>query len=128
MTFTITDTGCGIPAEDQDRLFLPFEQLQHNRTHDGVGLGASIAKTLTELMEGTLSVRSQVDQGSEFELSIPLPSSSAPHGDGQSWFSIAEPDIGADHLIVGSSKTLYAVPIFYCVKTVTPMPSSSRRC
>lgn len=57
---TITDTGIGIPVDQQSRLFEKFHQLNqgHTRQHGGAGLGLSISKALVEQMGGTIRVES----------------------------------------------------------------------
>ena len=52
----VADTGCGIPKEKEELLFQRFQQLDSamNRTHEGSGLGLSIAKSLVEMMEGKI--------------------------------------------------------------------------
>ena len=59
--FEITDTGIGIEAEQQDRIFKAFEQGERSITRQfgGLGLGLTISKTLVDLHGGTLSVQSQ---------------------------------------------------------------------
>jgi PAS domain S-box-containing protein len=70
----VTDTGPGIPAEDQARLFLPFSQLDPvtNRKVGGSGLGLSISKRLVELHGGQIGVKSEPGAGSTFYFSLPL--------------------------------------------------------
>ncbi|MFZ4597356.1 MAG: response regulator [Terrimicrobiaceae bacterium] len=72
--FFVKDTGCGIPPEHIERIFQPFTQADSSvsRRHGGSGLGLSISRRLAELLGGTLTVRSQPGQGSEFTLSMPL--------------------------------------------------------
>lgn len=72
--FNIADTGIGIPAESLDRIFDPFVQVDSSPTRQfgGTGLGLSICKRLAEKMSGQLSVRSEVDKGSIFSLTMPL--------------------------------------------------------
>jgi PAS domain S-box-containing protein len=63
----VADTGEGIPEEQMDRLFLPFERLGAERTTiEGTGIGLSIAKRLTELMGGTIGAQSELGRGSTF--------------------------------------------------------------
>jgi CheY-like chemotaxis protein len=71
--FSITDTGIGIAPEDIDKLFEPFIQLDSNlnRQYNGTGLGLALVKRITALHGGTVSVSSQVGQGSCFTVSIP---------------------------------------------------------
>lgn len=70
----VADTGVGLKPEDQERIFLPFVQVDASmgRTHNGRGLGLSIARKLTEAMGGTVSLRSVLGEGSTFRLELPL--------------------------------------------------------
>lgn len=81
--FEVTDTGVGISAEDQEKLFQPFYQTPTAIAKgEGTGLGLAISQEYTRLMRGRLEVRSQPGQGSVFTLTVPLPVSSlalAPH-------------------------------------------------
>jgi PAS domain S-box-containing protein len=72
--FTILDTGIGIPQERLYKLFSPFTQIDGSyiRKYGGTGLGLTIAKHLTELMGGTISVDSYPGQGSTFAFSLTL--------------------------------------------------------
>lgn len=63
----VKDTGYGIPKAKLDMLFEPFERLDASTSKiEGTGIGLAISKKLTELMKGTLSVQSEVGQGSTF--------------------------------------------------------------
>jgi signal transduction histidine kinase/CheY-like chemotaxis protein len=76
----IADTGPGISAQDQQRLFQPFQRLNGERTGiEGTGLGLALSKRMVELMGGTLSLESTVGEGSTF--SIELLSADAPEVD-----------------------------------------------
>ena len=74
--WVVCDTGCGIPREQQDRLFQRFEQIDSTatRTKGGSGLGLSIAKEITDLIGGTICVESEVGRGACFTLTLPLKS------------------------------------------------------
>ena len=66
----ISDTGVGMSKEFLPNLFKPFEQENQKRVdnHDGTGLGMSIAKSLIELMGGTIEVESQLNVGTTFTI------------------------------------------------------------
>ena len=71
-TFQIIDTGIGIPAEEHETIFSPFEQGKNRTKEEGAGLGLSIAKRYVELMEGELAVDSAPQKGSRFFFTISL--------------------------------------------------------
>jgi len=64
----VADTGIGIPADDLDKIFLPFEQRKEAQSagSPGTGLGLTITRKLVAAMNGTLSVASEVGKGSTF--------------------------------------------------------------
>jgi signal transduction histidine kinase len=71
----VVDTGHGIPMTAQQRIFEPFWQIDGSITREvnkGVGLGLSIVQQLTALMEGEITVNSEVGQGTTFTIIFPL--------------------------------------------------------
>jgi signal transduction histidine kinase/DNA-binding response OmpR family regulator len=72
--FTVQDTGIGISAEDQQRIFAPFTQADASTTRQfgGTGLGLAIANSLVGLMGGRLWVHSGVGRGSTFHFTVQL--------------------------------------------------------
>ena len=68
MCFEVTDTGIGMTKEQQQRLFVPFEQADNSisRKYQGTGLGLTITKRIAELMGGETGAKSVIGQGSTF--------------------------------------------------------------
>lgn len=68
------DTGKGIPDDALDYIFESFRQVEgaSTRQHGGVGLGLSIVKQLVELMNGEITVETEVGKGSIFTVTLPL--------------------------------------------------------
>jgi len=70
----VKDTGPGIPAEMQERIFEPFASIEDvSRRRKGVGLGLSITRRLVLLHGGSMALESQPGQGSTFHVYLPLP-------------------------------------------------------
>ncbi len=72
LAIDVVDQGAGIAEEDQKLLFGRFQQVGNNPKRQGSGLGLAISKSLTELMQGQISVVSTVGKGSTFKVSIPV--------------------------------------------------------
>ncbi len=78
MRFEIIDTGIGIPADQLENIFLPFQQVDHEaRAFEGSGLGLAICRRLVEALDGRLTVDSTLGEGSRFRLELPLPEAPA---------------------------------------------------
>lgn|GEM_PF-561459 len=67
--FSVSDTGCGIPPEHLDKIFLPF--FTTKPPGQGTGLGLSLAYTIVHSMGGTIEVESVVGKGSRFTVKLP---------------------------------------------------------
>jgi signal transduction histidine kinase len=72
VTISVCDRGCGIPISDQPHIFSPFFRVDRSRNRDtgGVGLELAIAKVLVEGMGGTISVHSELGEGSMFKIML----------------------------------------------------------
>lgn len=72
--FVVKDSGIGIPVSEQERIFMPFVQVDGSSTrrYGGVGLGLPICKLLVQLMSGSMSLTSSAGKGSSFSFSLPL--------------------------------------------------------
>lgn len=73
VTFHIQDAGIGIPKDDQKRLFETFYRATNATKIEGTGLGLAIVKKSVELHGGTISVHSEVGEGTTFIVTLPLP-------------------------------------------------------
>ncbi len=69
----VKDTGIGIPPEQLNHIFEAFRQGDQTTTREypGTGLGLALCDSLVRLMKGTISVKSQLDEGSTFSIQIP---------------------------------------------------------
>lgn len=70
----VSDTGVGIARKNLDNIFEAFRQGSEgvNRTHEGVGLGLTVTKKMIELLNGRISVESEVGKGSTFTIMLPM--------------------------------------------------------
>ena len=74
IAISVRDTGIGISADDQARIFAEFEQADGGsaRKYGGTGLGLTISKRIVESMGGTIAIESVPGAGATFRVSIPL--------------------------------------------------------
>ena len=70
----VTDTGSGIPEKEIPYIFETFRQVESTTTrqHGGSGLGLSIVKQLVELLNGEIAVKSDLNKGSTFTVTLPF--------------------------------------------------------
>ncbi|MCL1815603.1 MAG: ATP-binding protein [Treponema sp.] len=73
LVFTVSDTGLGMTEEQIGKLFDEYSRfnMKANRTTEGTGLGMSITKNLIRMMNGEISVKSEVNWGSAFTIRLP---------------------------------------------------------
>jgi signal transduction histidine kinase len=71
---TVTDTGPGIAAADQERIFDPFQQVDNSSTREkgGTGLGLAISKRIIRMHGGTITVDSAPGRGATFRITVPI--------------------------------------------------------
>ncbi len=74
LVLAVADTGIGIRAEEQDRVFQEFEQTEQTRArgYEGTGLGLALTRRLVQLHGGQIWVKSVPDQGTEFTIVMPI--------------------------------------------------------
>ena len=74
LRFEVRDSGPGIAASDQQRIFREFERLEAGRAAGGAGLGLAIVERIARLLEAPLALRSAPGRGSTFAIAVPLSS------------------------------------------------------
>lgn len=105
LSFSVTDTGIGIRAEDHSRIFNSFEQVGGSR-QGGTGLGLTISREYVRMMGGELVVASEPGKGSNFSFAITVPtgkSTGAKTASGRVT-GIAPPDHGQHILVVDDTE------------------------
>ncbi len=102
LRLSVADTGCGIDAVTQARLFRPFTQADDSitRRYGGTGLGLSICRELALLMMGEVGVVSEPGRGALFWAELPLPATTAVQAEPQDEAAIAQRLAGAHVLLV----------------------------
>jgi signal transduction histidine kinase len=68
----VKDSGRGIAPEDQDKIFQRFERISASDQIKGLGIGLFIVKEIVQMHKGTIEVKSELNHGSEFIVTIPL--------------------------------------------------------
>lgn len=91
--FSVSDTGCGMTASEQERIFKEFTRLSSAQGQEGFGLGLSITRKLVELLLGRIDIESAPGKGSTFKVSMPLPSISPKPAPGSKEPTITLPKI-----------------------------------
>ena len=77
LTFSVADTGPGVPADQRARIFEDFEQAESAHQTEGAGLGLAITKRLVEPMGGAIALSDNPGGGALFSFSVPLPATDA---------------------------------------------------
>jgi signal transduction histidine kinase/DNA-binding NarL/FixJ family response regulator len=80
VVITVSDTGIGMDEETLGQIFTRFYQADNSlrRRISGTGLGLEITRSLTQMMGGRIEVKSVVNQGTTFTVTLPLPAAEAP--------------------------------------------------
>ncbi len=120
IAFAVTDTGIGIAAADQAKLFQPFIQLDSSlsRQYEGTGLGLALVKQIAELHGGSVSLESALGQGSCFTVRLPYaaeaiaPSASQPPSHGAD----APPQISPADLAPAVDPAIATTPLILLVE------------
>lgn len=86
--FSFEDTGCGMDEEFLKKIFLPFEKTgEKGKKLSGTGLGLAISKNIVEMMGGNLTVKSKVNEGSTFTVTLFLKPADMPTENTEELFS-----------------------------------------
>lgn len=103
ITFSVADTGTGVSPEKIDAIFEKFVQEDSSitRKYGGSGLGLTIAKTLTEIMNGTISVQSEHGKGSIFSVTLPFTLAEGQQAFDAPLLNIIEPETQRNELMAG---------------------------
>jgi PAS domain S-box-containing protein len=107
ISFLVRDTGIGIAAEAQSRIFREFEQADDRiaRSYGGTGLGLSISERIVKRMGGRITLESKPGAGSTFEVSVPL---AAAAGDPLAQPAFAAPDLTGQSIMLVAPQSIEA--------------------
>jgi PAS domain S-box-containing protein len=99
--FSVIDTGIGVTAQDQSIIFKPFRQVETGSTRNfgGNGLGLSISRALVEKLGGSITLKSESNNGSDFSFTIPLVTTPEPQQIPGSGIENASPHPWDKHII-----------------------------
>lgn len=125
LRFDVIDTGIGIDAAVQPRLFEPFVQADGStaRTHGGTGLGLAICKRLVEHMGGRLGVRSEPGRGSTFSFTASFGlavehATPLDHAKDEALVSAARPPVGAAPILVADDSGMNRIVVLAQLETL----------
>lgn len=108
LRIAVTDTGEGIPEDQQSELFKPFSRLgAENSEIEGTGIGLVVSKNLIEIMNGAIGLKSEVGKGSTFW--IELPQTQRDHGEAAATIAAATAQVEAEGRLPSMSGTLLYV-------------------
>jgi PAS domain S-box-containing protein len=102
---SVHDTGIGISAADQARIFLEFEQADSGPTRrfGGTGLGLAISKRIVEAMGGSIAIESGRGAGATFRIRLPLPTAAGPAEP-----PLTVPELGGENVLIVAPAVLEA--------------------
>ncbi len=106
VTIAVEDTGIGMPEERLDELVRPFEQASvgWNRTHEGAGLGLTVAHRLVQLMDGSMEVSSEEGEGTRVIVTLPRYTPDPPRPENETPFGLRKNCQPANHSTTLTSK------------------------
>ena len=104
----VQDTGTGIPAADIPLMFERFHRVENarGRTHEGSGIGLALVQELVKLHGGSITVESEIAQGTTFIVRVPLGSQHLPQDQVGSKRTAAQPTAGANSFVVEALRWL----------------------
>ncbi|MFN3236432.1 MAG: ATP-binding protein [Pseudomonadales bacterium] len=100
LNFVVSDTGCGIPADQIESIFDSFSQAGHASDESGTGLGLTISRNIIQMMNGHIHVSSAPGTGSKFFFTVVLEPAAEPASETNSSFHVPEPGSAGTILLV----------------------------